>query len=255
MNMSIPGFSITGHRGAMAHELENSLSSFDLALDMGADMVELDVRRTKDGKVVVMHDPKFNRVAKTNGQVAKHTLHDLQSRQLRNGEYIPSLEDVLIFLKGRCDVNIEIKSHHIEHEVLRVVKKCGMLRSVIISAREIEILRRMRRLHSTIRLGFICYRFIEHNVELAESLGCYSIHPRNGYKLSPSVTAYAHVKEMKVFVWTINTLSGLLKSVQSGVDGVITDFPDKAKEWLKHIKKRKKGFKTVYFYDRPKKFH
>lgn len=235
---SLRQFRIIAHRGASAHELENSFSAFHMAFDMHADMIELDVRRTKDHRVVVMHDPKINRVAKGKGIVEKMTFDHLRNFKLKNGEPIPTLEETLELAKGRCKLNVEIKVKNIEKEVADLIQKHGMYRSVIVSSFYPDILRNVKKHNPSVRIALICNRFTEKNVELARDLGCYSIHPNNR-NLSPSIVAYAHVNQMKVYTWTINSTKELPRLLKISVDGIFTDSPDNMRDFVKKLRSAK----------------
>lgn len=227
-------FLIIGHRGAKAYETENSLASFRKAVDMTAEMIEFDVRGSKDGKVVVMHDASINRVAKLKGIVSKMNFRELLTAPLKNSEPIPSLEQVFRELRHKCLMNVEIKSKHIEKEVVRLISKYRMRRKVIVSSSDVEILRHVKKVDKRVRIALICMRFNEKNVELAQHLGCHSIHPHNR-KLTPSIVAYAHIKGMRVYPWTVNGIHELQHLVKIAADGVITDKPDVMRKSLRKV--------------------
>ena len=87
-----------GHRGARAYEPENTLRSFRKALELGVNAVELDVRRTKDGELVVIHDDKVDRTTNGRGLVNELTLEEIEKLDAGKGEKIPTLEEALEFL-------------------------------------------------------------------------------------------------------------------------------------------------------------
>ncbi|MEK8023119.1 MAG: glycerophosphodiester phosphodiesterase, partial [Candidatus Hydrogenedentota bacterium] len=95
---------IFGHRGAMARALENTIESIGIAIDAGADGVEIDIRLTADGEVVLLHDATLDRTGQGHGPVAEARFEDV------NRVGVPSLSQVLEFIDGRCALNVEIKA-------------------------------------------------------------------------------------------------------------------------------------------------
>ena len=134
---------VFAHRGASAYAPENTLAAFRLAEEQGADGIELDVQLTKDGQVVVIHDENIDRTGTGTGAVRDYTLEELRKLSFHNhmeayeGEKIPTLEEVLTFVKqGRMEVNIELKTGvywypEIEKKTIEIVKKAGMEERVI----------------------------------------------------------------------------------------------------------------------------
>ena len=128
---------VFAHRGASAYAPENTLAAFRLAEEQGADGIELDVQLTKDGQVVVIHDENIDRTGTGTGAVRDYTLEELRKLSFHNhmeayeGEKIPTLEEVLTFVKqGRMEVNIELKTGvywypEIEKKTIEIVKSDG----------------------------------------------------------------------------------------------------------------------------------
>lgn len=98
-----------GHRGAAGHEPENTLRSFRRAMELGADMVELDVHLCGSGELVVIHDETVDRTTDGTGEVAKMTLDEMRALDAGKGERIPTLQEVIDLATGRMDINIELK--------------------------------------------------------------------------------------------------------------------------------------------------
>ena len=134
---------IFAHRGASGYAPENTLEAFALAMDIGADGIELDVQMTKDGEVVVIHDETINRVSDGKGRVKDYTLVQLREFSFDNhmecyGHVsIPTLKEVLELVRpSKMDVNIELKTGiywypTLEEKVMEIVKNCGMEERVI----------------------------------------------------------------------------------------------------------------------------
>src|ERR671938_442670 len=124
---------VVGHRGAMGHCPENTLASFERGLELGADWIEVDVHLSRDGALVVIHDETLERTTNGSGLVRERTLAELQRLDAGHGERIPTLEEVLVWARGRgIGVDVEIKNAPIyytgiEAAVVRAVERCGML--------------------------------------------------------------------------------------------------------------------------------
>src|SRR5690606_34111529 len=121
-----------GHRGAAAYATENTLSSIETAIACNVDMVELDVRLTKDKQMVLSHDPYIHGVGRKL-KLRRHTLSQLHHLCLPGGELVTTLEQALSFIKGKALVNIDLKESGFEAEVVALVDKLEMNSQVMIS--------------------------------------------------------------------------------------------------------------------------
>jgi glycerophosphoryl diester phosphodiesterase len=99
---------IIGHRGASGYKPENTLQSFEAAINMGADMIELDVRRLKTGQVIVFHDDSLERTTDGKGKISQLSHDEIQSVDAGNGQTIPLLSDVLDLIAGKVAINIDL---------------------------------------------------------------------------------------------------------------------------------------------------
>ncbi|CAM3785855.1 glycerophosphodiester phosphodiesterase [Marinicrinis lubricantis] len=153
---------ITGvaHRGYPAKFAENSLPSFQAALDQSFSHIELDVQLSKDGKPVIMHDFTLNRMTNGQGYVKDYTLNELKQFTMAGGEQIPTLEEALMLLKGRIKVNIELKKTSqlyagIEEIVLNTVRSLDVLEQVCVTSFDHDAIVTMRQLSDDIEVGII----------------------------------------------------------------------------------------------------
>jgi len=115
-----------GHRGARAYAPENTLTSFKKALEIGVDAIELDIRKTKDNKLVVIHDADVKRTTNKKGLVSELTLREIKDLDADSGEKIPTLKETLDFLDKKVKVFVELKETGIEKEVLSIVQEKGL---------------------------------------------------------------------------------------------------------------------------------
>lgn len=122
------------HRGAKMEATENSLAAFEQAIRMGVDMVELDVQRTKDGHLLVIHDPWIDRVTNGKGFVGEMTLHEIQQHTTKEGESLPTLEQVYELCKGKVQVLTEIKTVDIGKSLAGLIEKMNNRHEVVVQS-------------------------------------------------------------------------------------------------------------------------
>lgn len=140
LNPNLEEVLVVAHRGDWRYAPENSLAAIENAIKMGVDIVELDVAKTKDGKLILMHDNKIDRTTTGKGRVDEWTLDSLKTLKLRNGcniktkHTVPTLEEALLLAKGRIMVNLD-KSYPIFDEVYEVLEKTGTTDLVIMKGR------------------------------------------------------------------------------------------------------------------------
>jgi glycerophosphoryl diester phosphodiesterase len=135
---------IGAHRGAMCHAPENTLAAFEKAVAFGAYRIEMDVRRSRDGRLVLMHDATVDRTTDGNGRVADLTLEDLGRLKAGGTEAIPTLQETLRFLQGRCKLLVEIKDAGIAGDVVALITQAGMENDCTISSFDEDTLRQVK---------------------------------------------------------------------------------------------------------------
>jgi glycerophosphoryl diester phosphodiesterase len=135
---------IIGHRGAKGQELENSLDSIHAALALGVDAIEFDVHLTKDRHLVVIHDNTTRRIANKNLRVRHASLKDLQSLHMKNGQQIPTFEEVLN-IAGSQPIYIDMKDEGCAAAIVKVLERFSIVQATFLSYRpsELEKIRRM----------------------------------------------------------------------------------------------------------------
>jgi glycerophosphoryl diester phosphodiesterase len=213
-----------GHRGARAYEPENTLRSYKKALELGVDAVELDVRRTKDGEIVVIHDAEVDRTTNGKGLVAELTLKEIKQLSTEKGERIPTLEEALDFLDRKVKVLIELKEAGFEEQVLKLAKKKGLDKNVIIVSFLEDALRRIRELDDDVETGLIYARH-KNPLKAASDLKANYLLALYRFVHATDVQN-AHRNGLKVIVWTINKPEEVAEYVKKNVDGITSDKPD-----------------------------
>ncbi|MBU4501284.1 MAG: glycerophosphodiester phosphodiesterase family protein, partial [Nanoarchaeota archaeon] len=111
------------HRGFSAIAPENSLEAFRNVVKLKVDMVEFDIHKTKDNHIVVIHDDNVERTTNGKGNINDLTLGEIRNLHIKNGEPIPTLEEVIAVLKNHCGMNIEIKDEALSIPVVNIIKK------------------------------------------------------------------------------------------------------------------------------------
>ncbi len=213
-----------GHRGASSYEPENTFRSFMKALELGVDAVELDVRRTKDDAIVVIHDAKVEKTTNGRGLVCELTLEELKQLVTEKGEKIPTLEETLDFLDKKVRIVIELKEVGIEKKVLNLIRDRGLEKNVIIVSFLEEALGRVRELDDKIEIGLIYVRH-KNPIKAALQLKANYLLPLYHFTHTANINE-AHENGLKVIVWTINKREEVSEYVNKGVDGIASDKPD-----------------------------
>ena len=205
---------IIGHRGAKGHP-ENTIPSFEHALEQGADGVELDVRLSGDGHLIVVHNPVVG------GWLVKSTPFE-QFRDLGDGYEIPLLEDVLKRFAGRTFLDIELKESGFEGQAIDLIKTQADIRNVMISGLHTDMLNEVHDLQPDIQLGFIYNRTQDeesrHNSPIDYVIPQFRLASRQ-------LINDVHDEDLQVYAWTVNQESEMRRLVMLGVDGIITDEP------------------------------
>lgn len=226
---------IIGHRGSSGNEPENTLRSFTRAVLDGADMVELDVHRTKDGRLAVIHDSGVDRTTNGKGKVSGKTMEELWELDAGKGEKVPSLEEAIEAIDQRVPVNIEMKSlgaaELVRDTIEFYVAEGWNRRDFMVSSFEHNELHRFKEMCPEVKIGVLTGEVPLGYAEYAEKFGAYSVNIALE-AASPDFIGDAHDRGIKVFVWTVNEPEDILSLEKMGADGVITDFPGKAKELL-----------------------
>lgn len=233
------GFKIIAHRGASGAYPENTALAFRKAIDAGADMIELDCQLSRDGHVVVFHDEQLRRTAGARGALRMKTLAQLKAldigrwrRASFRGERILTLEEALEVLAGRVDLCLEIKNFPkslpgIELKILFILSHYDYLDRTIVSSFDTASLARVRELAPEIALGVLCSRARRDDpLEIARRIGAASLHVQKSLATREFCGA-AWEEGLDVFVWTVNEPQEIEAVTGMGVQGVISDFPER----------------------------
>ena len=213
-----------GHRGAKAYEPENTLRSFKRALELGVDAVELDVRKTVDNELVVIHDADLSKTTNGKGVVNKLRLEEIKQFVTAKGEHVPTLEEALDILAGRVKVLVELKETGIEEQVINMIHMKRLTKNVIIVSFHEDSIRKARELSAEVETGLIYVRH-KNPIQVALDLKAEYLLPMYRFTHSADIKK-AHEAGLKVIVWTINNKEEVNEYKKKGVDGIASDRPD-----------------------------
>jgi len=234
---------IFAHRGASGYAPENTLASFALAVSMGADGVEFDVQLSRDGIPVVIHDETLQRTTGHDGMVQDLTAAELGglNASMGNtsypGQSVPTLAAVLDLLADApMTINIEIKNSAVLYPglddlVLRLIDEHQLRDRVIISSFNHITLARIHAVDPAIPLGLVFEDVLYEPWRYAQQVGASGVHPGLPYlKAEPDVVQASHAAGLDVRVWTVDEPADVDRLLAARVDGIFTNFPDRALE-------------------------
>jgi glycerophosphoryl diester phosphodiesterase len=228
---------VIAHRGASGHAPENTLAAFKRAVALGATFIETDLQLTRDSRFVAMHDGTVNRT--TNGQ---GKVHDMTMAELRRldagswfgsefaGERIPTLDEILEFSKKHDVVfYLELKpggSWGGEHALVGALRETGEIPRAVVISFDADILARLRQIEPTLMTGLLYDGQIEEPLKKALEAGARQLAMR-GDLVTPALLKDARKQDLQVVCWTVNHPAHIRMLMAAGVDGIMSDYPDR----------------------------
>jgi len=213
-----------GHRGAKGYEPENTLLSIKKAIEQGVNAVEIDVHRTKDNKIVVIHDDKVDRTTDGKGFVKDMTLEQLKKLDAGKKEKIPTLQEVIDLVKGKIKLIVEIKQKNIYPEIARIIKNNGMYENCYVISFWHDEIKKIKEFDENIHTGVLMVG-CPVSLGFARNIKAEALVMNYQYVDSDFVEM-CHEDNLKVFVWNINEKELIKEYVKMRVDGISSDFPD-----------------------------
>jgi glycerophosphoryl diester phosphodiesterase len=237
------GFVVIAHRGASAYAPENTIPAFEKALEMNAELIELDVMLSKDGVPVLFHDRLLDRKSTGTGEIRDYTLEELKKLDVGSwfsqefaGESIPTLEEALQWATGKMALNIEIKTEawrenleeSVEPRVIELVRQSGMQDHIIFSSFDYRILRRLKELAPDLRMA-ILYEPSQSGEKdpltlvqelQADAFNC------SATQLTEEWLGQLREAGIPVLVYTVNEPDAMKSLIEAGVSGIFSDYPD-----------------------------
>jgi glycerophosphoryl diester phosphodiesterase len=212
-----------GHRGAAGHVLENTLGSIEKAIELGVDYVEIDLRLARDGHVVILHDPTVDRTTTSHGRIKDLTLAKVQGIKTKDGQHVPTLEEVLKLADGRVGLMLELKVRGLAKPATEIVQWSGFTSPVIYASFHHKELSRVRELTpSATIMPLISRGRIAPRIPI--KLSAHHVGIRFDRVTRP-VVASLHAADIQVFVFTVNDADDIAHMRDIGVDGIISDMP------------------------------
>jgi glycerophosphoryl diester phosphodiesterase len=223
------------------------MSAFRRAVELGARFIETDLHLTREAGVVAIHDSTLDRTTTGHGLVELRSLEEVRaldagawfgSRSAESfaGERVPTLDEILRFAKERDIIfYLEIKSDAtwgVEHAVVAALRDTGEAARVVILSFDPAMLESVHRLDPTIMTGYLCEHPSNDLVERTVRVGARQIAPR-GDLVTPALVKKAHQAGLQVAAWTINEPEQMRRLIAAGVDGIMTDYPDRLVSALK----------------------
>jgi glycerophosphoryl diester phosphodiesterase len=221
---------VIAHRGASGTLPENTLPAYEEAVAQRADMIEIDLHRTRDGAVVIAHDEELAGIG-GRGEIGEATLAEVRALDAGGGERVPTLDEVLERFGARIPFNLELKRGRrgeyagMEAAALDAVERRGLLERTLFSSFWDGVLERLRRRSATARIGFLLSpRDPARPLERAGAVGAEALHPWVGL-VTPELVRAAHAEGLAVYVYTVDAPEEMRRLLDLGVDGLFTNYP------------------------------
>lgn len=238
--MVMESIKIWAHRGASAYAPENTMEAFKLAVEMGADGIELDVHLSKDGELIVAHDEKVDRICEGSGRIMDMTAAQLKSLRVSKpmlgfeDARIPTLREVMALLSPtRMWLNIELKTNvyayeGIEQKCIDLAREYGMEKRVLFSSFNHHSLLRVKAIDPSFLCGILYDNIMVRPWDYAKALGFDALHPHFSELKVPGEIEDSHQAGIMINAWTLNSEEELKNVAATALDGIITDYPDRA---------------------------
>jgi glycerophosphoryl diester phosphodiesterase len=228
---------VVAHRGASGHAPENTMAAFRRAVEMGAQFIETDIHLTRDAELVAIHDATLERTTNGSGQVKNFTLAELRALDAGSwfapefaGERIPTLEEIIAFAR-EADVVFYLElladaPWGAEHALSAALRRAGESSRMAVLSFVAAALATLRRLDPVVMTGLLFDKPLDDPVGRAVDTGARQLAPR-GDLVTPQLVEQAHAAGLQVVTWTVNDPTEMRALLEAGVDGIMTDYPDR----------------------------
>jgi glycerophosphoryl diester phosphodiesterase len=215
--------SVIAHRGASGYEYENSRAAFRRAVMLDADGVELDIHATRDGGIVVHHDPEIPGV----GPIAQLSLAEARLLRIPNGESVPMLAEILD-LVGDRDVWVEVKGLPPAYDrvLLAILEQGPVPQRYAIHSFDHRIVHRLGAARPSLRRGILLSAYLCDPVAVMRAVGATTLW-QEWQQVDQDLVTQVHNADCTVIAWTVNEIGGLDRMVRLGVDGLCGNYPDR----------------------------
>lgn len=217
---------LIAHRGAPRERPENTLPAFARALELGAEGIELDVHATRDGVVIVHHDPRPNVAAPSPAlagrRIADLDFEELEQFRLEGDVRIPTLADVLALVDGRVEVYVEIKGRRIEERVVDVILQSAVPERCAVHSFDHAAVKRVKELCPALRTGVLASTYPTQPAALLLSVGASDLWP-DFPCIGQTLVQRVHDAGARVIAWTVDEPDDAIQLAALGVDGICTN--------------------------------
>ena len=222
---------VIGHRGAKGHLAENTLPSIDKAMYLGVDGVEIDIFRCASGELVVFHDQTLEKLTNATGYIEQLDLDSIRKIEVLGGFTIPTLEEVLNLIDGQVSLNIELKGSQtalLTDSLLKVffMQEAWSAEKILISSFNWDELKVFYNINKEVPIAVLTEDDPIDAIPVAQSLKAKAINPNFKSLTKENVDKIKKVG-IQIFPWTVNQPDDILRMIDLGVDGIITDFPER----------------------------
>ena len=230
------------HRGASAYAPENTIAAFDKAVEMKADYIEIDVQRSKDGKLVVIHDTTVDRTTDGSGKVGNLTFNELRNLDAGSwkgkqfaGAQIPTFDEILDRYHGKIGILIELKAPElypgIEENIAGKLKEQNLDKpqneKIIVQSFNHNSMKKMNELLPKVPIGVLTSSSADTTEQALQEFSIYADYFNPSYGIvTPDLVNQVHSLAMKIGSWTVRSQEAANFLLNVGVDAIITDYPD-----------------------------
>lgn len=231
------------HRGASGYAPENTLAAFRRAVSQGVTFIETDLHLTRDAHFVAIHDETVDRTTSGQGEIQRLTLAEVRRLDAGSwfasefiGERIPTLSEILEFTKKHDVVfYLELKPNGFwggEHALVSSLRDSAEIPRVVIISFDAAILAALRKIDPTLMTGLLYDGKIDNPLDRAAEIGARQLAVR-GDLVTPNLIKAAHERDLQVICWTVNSPAHMRLLQAAGVDGIMSDYPDRLLAALK----------------------
>jgi glycerophosphoryl diester phosphodiesterase len=227
-------FAVVANKGASAYEPENTLPAIERAIELGADAVKVDVRKTKDGVLVTFQDEDLKRLFNVDVKLEDITYEELINYKVCGQTKVPKFDEIMDLVKGKVKLVVDVEVKEIINQIAEALKNKGLLNDTMIVSRDMETILRFKEISKDVVAGLIITHPYPHIVSLRRH-GIEYLLPRFNLVRGRMVKE-AHAKGLGIIAWVVNDVSIAARLRGLGIDAIITDKPDIKRELEKlHI--------------------
>ena len=236
---------IIAHRGASGHAPENTLAAFERAVQLGAGFIETDLHLTRDAQFVAIHDATLERTTNGRGAVRDFTLRELRRLDAGKwfdrdymGQRIPTLDEILEFArKNDVIFYLEVKydaAWGMHHSLMAALQKVENAARTIVISFDQTTLAALRRVDASIMMGLLADESGKDYVKDALELGARQLCPQASL-VTQELVERAHGADLQVATWTVDDAKEMRRLIAAGVDGIMTNFPDRLRAVIEDL--------------------